>query len=233
MPATGLALGFAAALAIVHFLGEELEDVTFKHQTEIASFATGVTVTYVFLQLLPEHHKGVEYLGNFGFLFGLLGFSALHLTKKYVTLHEEGWADIRHEFKEIHTVFLFTYHFALGLLLQQLTSISIISGLLFFLPVFLHTAISSLSLTELHEDVLNRLSVKVAVSISPVLGVVVGVTDMVSIQIFHALLGLVTGMFLYTVIHDALPASGEGAPRYYVLGSVLYAVIIVATWVFV
>lgn len=222
---------FAVALAAVHFLGEELDDITFAHQPALTSFTTGVTITYVFLQLLPEHHRGVAYLGEFGFLFGLLGFSMLHLAKKGAYTHGDGVNDIRHQFKEIHTIFLASYHFALGLLLQLLTEIGAVDGLLFFLPVLLHTGISSLSLTELHEEVLDRTWVKAAVAASPVLGVAFGALGLVSMPLFHAILGTVTGMFLYVVIHDALPQQGEGRPWFYVAGMMVYSGLIVATWI--
>lgn len=226
----GAALVFAGALTITHFLGEELDDLTLPHQAQITAFATGVTVTYVFLTLLPETQNGIQYLGNMAFFFVLLGFSTFHLTKKFIVTHSKSPMEIRHEFKELHTLFFFLYYIAIGILLQLITTNRTVDGLLFFIPIFLHTAVSSLSLTELHEDVLNRLSVKLAVSLAPLFGVGIASANIISIPLFYVILGTVTGMFLYTVIHDALPSDGEGAPHAYLLGTVLYAGLIVATW---
>lgn len=221
---------FALTLAIVHFLGEELDAATLVHQERITAFATGITVTYLFLELLPEHYKGVTVLSEFTFLFGLAGFSLIHVAERHIQTHHTSPETARKEYKELHTAFLFFYHVALGALLHILTTASLLTGTLFFLPVLLHTMVSSLSLTELHEAILDRATVKAGVAASPLLGVAIAATGLITMPVFHAVLGTVTGMFLYTVIHDALPRQGGGHVAYYLLGTAVYGGIIVTTW---
>ncbi len=225
-----LAWVYGAAIAIVHFIGEELDDVPLMHRPQVAPFATGVTVAYVFLALLPEHHGGVAHLGEFGYLFGLAGFSGIHLTKKHFQRSDRHYDELLHDYKEMHSVFLFLYYTAIGILLHTLVARSTVAGTLLFVPVLLHTAISSLSLTELHEDVLDVLWVKAAISLAVLGGVAIGALDLLSMKAFHAVLGLVTGMFLYVVIHDAMPRGRDTAPMSYLAGTVLYAAVIAATW---
>jgi len=44
-------------IATVHFLGEELEEYISVRKGQVVSFSSGVSMTYIFLQLLPEFNK--------------------------------------------------------------------------------------------------------------------------------------------------------------------------------
>ncbi len=228
---TALPWIFAGLLVFIHHFGEHLSKTAFAHQEKIMSFSAGVTITYVFLQLLPEHQKGVEYLGEFGSLSVLLGFAAIHITEKWVYHHEKSATDIRKDFREIHSVFLFLYYFAIGLLLHELLQNSVIDGTLFFIPVMFHTAISSFSLLELDDALLNNAIVKAAITVAALIGV--GAASFLSIgsALFYVILGIVTGMFLYVVIHDSMPADETGKPAYFLIGLLFYTSIMIYVWV--
>jgi hypothetical protein len=66
---------FAAILAIVHYWGEEI--AAHPHTPRVVGLSAGVTVSYVFLDLLPRFHTGIDYLGQIGFFAVLAGFVAL------------------------------------------------------------------------------------------------------------------------------------------------------------
>ncbi|MDY6766358.1 MAG: hypothetical protein SVW77_03240, partial [Candidatus Nanohaloarchaea archaeon] len=55
-------------------------------------------------------------------------------------------------------------------------------------------------------------------------------TPLISTAVFHVLLGLVTGLFLYVVIRDSLPAEESGAPAYFLAGMLIYTAIVVRIW---
>lgn len=221
---------FAGILVFIHYFGDRLNDTAFAHQEKITSLSAGVTITYVFLQLLPEHHKGLEFLGEFGSLTVLAGFTAIHLTEKWVYQHEKTTEEIRNDFRELHSVFLFLYYFALGLLIHELVQASVLEGTLFFIPVMFHTAISSFSLIELDEELLNSGLVKELITIAALLGV--GAASFLNIgpNTFHIILGSVTGMFLYVVVHDSMPENDDGKPIYFITGMLLYTAIVAYVW---
>lgn len=225
-----LALGFGVVLAITHFLGEHLDSADWTHRRGLASFAAGVTGAYAFLQLLPEHAGGVTHLGDAVFFFSLGGFLLVHVTEQLIYRYERNPREIRRDFKELHSLFLFSYYFAIGIVITDLTRVSVLAGTLFFLPVVLHTAISSMALTELHEDVLDVGWIKALVSGAVLIGVGAALAVPIPIGLFHALLGGITGMFLYVVIHDSLPEPGESAPFSFLMGVGFYGLVIVATW---
>lgn len=224
-----VALVFGVVIATTHFLGEHLDSRQWTHQRELTAFAAGVTGAYAFLQLLPEHVKGTAYLGEFGYFFSLGGFLLIHVAEQFIYRYERRPEQIKTDFKEMHSVFLFCYYFAIGIVITDLTRVNLLEGVLLFLPVMLHTAISSMALTELHEEVLDVWWIKGSVSGAVLLGVGVALTVTVPPELFHALLGLITGMFLYVVIHDSLPAPGDSAPFSFLAGIGFYSLVIVAT----
>lgn len=228
-PTTVLPWLFAALLVIVHFFGEQI--ARHERHAELTSFATGVTVTYIFLQLLPEHHKGIEHLGEFGWFSALIGFSLLHAIEKYIYGHEKSVEQIRHDFKELHSSFLFAYYTMIGVILTYLVQRDVVHGTLFFIPVFLHTTISSLSLTELHDDIVNNRFVHMAIINAVVLGVLAATLVPIGPAMFHILLGVLTGMFLYIIIHDSMAQKTEGYVFSFLLGTVLYSGVIVYLWI--
>lgn len=221
---------FAGVLMLVHHFGEHLNDTAFAHQENLTSLSAGVTITYVFLQLLPEHHKGIEFLGEFGSLTVLGGFAAMHLAEKWVYHHEKSSFEIRKDFKELHSLFLFLYYFGIGLLLFELVQGSVLEGTMFFIPVLLHTAISSFSLLELDEAVLNNKAVRYMITVSALLGVATAFLLEINPAVFHIVLGTITGMFLYVVIHDSLPAERSGKPIYFLTGTLLYSLLMIYIW---
>lgn len=215
-------------MAVVHFLGEELEEYIGSHKDRIVSFSSGVSITYIFVQLLPEFHRIASQSTEFIFIFPLLGFSSIHLLEKYVAKAGFGEKEMRRDYGEIHSTFLFLYYGAIGYLVASLLAESAITGLLFFLPIILHVAISSFSITELHESFSQKRAVKIAISIAPIVGVLLHNIGNISTQHFNPVFGLVVGMFFYVVIRDSMPEQDKGQPLEYVLGAAIYLAIILA-----
>ena len=60
-----LAVVMGLVLAIVHYFSERIEpkDPAIKHK--IVSFVAGISITYIFLLLLPEVYEGIESLNQF------------------------------------------------------------------------------------------------------------------------------------------------------------------------
>lgn len=219
-------IGLAILLGVGHFLGEEINELL-ETNIWIASASAGVTVSYVFLQLLPEFQQGVSILGVNIFVFGMAGFSIMHLIEVSIYHHEIDVEDLRKDFREVHTASLFIYYLALGVIIQTLSRRSLVEAVLFFSPVMLHTVLSSLSLKELHEDVMNVGWIKVLLGSSSALGVILASIIEIKPLYFHAILGLIVGMFLYVAISDSISLREKGHPSAFVLGLVFYSGLII------
>lgn len=185
-------------------------------------------MTYIFVQLLPEFNQIALESTELIFIFPLLGFSSIHLLEKYVAKAGLGKKEMRKDYGEIHSAFLFFYHGAIGYLIASLMVESTISGLLFFIPAILHVAISSFSMTELHESFFQRKTVKIAISVAPVIGVLLHNLGNISSQHFNPVFGTVVGMFFYVVIRDSMPDQDRGQPTEYILGVIAYLTVILA-----
>lgn len=224
-----LALGLGVLLAATHFFGEEINE-KYPPKGAVTSFSAGITVSYIFLQLLPELQTQAQNFGNYTFLYALAGFATVHIAEKYIYHHDKSVNDLKHDFRLLHTIFLFLYHLGLGIILYFLLNADVVHGVLFFVPVLLHTAISSLSLKELHEDILDSLPVKLTVSISAPTGVIISHLLNPTLTQFHIVIGLIAGMFLYIATSDSLTPQSKGEPWSFLSGVLFYTAIILLTW---
>lgn len=215
-------------MAAVHFMGEELEGVISGYREQVVSFSSGASITYIFVQLMPEFHRIAAESTELIFVFPLIGFSSVHLLEKYVAKSGLNDEEMRKEYGEIHSGFLFLYHGAIGYLIASLLAESAVSGLLFFLPIILHVAVSSFSVTELHESFVRRKAVKYAITLAPLLGVLIHNLGTVADHHFNPLFGTVIGMFFYIVIRDSIPRDDRGQPKEYIAGMIIYLAIILA-----
>jgi len=105
-----------------------------------------------------------------------------------------------------------------------------VGGVLFFIPILFHTALSSASLKGIHISIRKRIILKIVLSCSTLFGVLLAYFVMIPPHILHSFLGFVVGSLLYIVIRDSVPRETEGKAIYFVLGVVVYALIIGFTW---
>lgn len=216
-------------IAVVHFLGEELDQYIGDYRDSAMSFTAGVSIAYIFVQLLPEFHRIALNSSELVFVFPLLGFSSIHLAEKYIARSGFPRDKMLREYAEVHSAFLFIYHAAVGYLVASLLDTSAVSGLLFFIPIVLHSAVSSLSIKELHDTFGARTSFKLVISSSPLIGVLVFNLGMVTQSFFNLVFGMVVGMFFYVVIRDSIPDGDRSHPSEYLAGVMIYfAVILIA-----
>ncbi|MCJ7429349.1 MAG: hypothetical protein MUP66_03060 [Candidatus Nanohaloarchaeota archaeon QJJ-5] len=220
----------AGLITLLHYFGERIDESTASYQASITSFASGLTIAYIFLQLFPELTMAMDLLGDMVFLPVLCGVAVIHLAEKGIYKHEKSADAIRHDFKELHSIILLVYHLVIGVLLYQLLLGDIVRGTLFILPVLFHTAVSSLSLKELHEDILHTPTVHGAVSLAPLFGVAIASYTSIPTALFYTLLGVVTGVLLYITLRDSLPHVDKGAVMAFIVGTVSYSLLIIGIW---
>lgn len=217
----------AFLLAAVHFLGEELDEYISGYRQQIISFGAGVTITYIFVLLLPEFHRIVSESSELIFAFPLIGFSSIHLIEKYIAQSSLSGEKVRKEYAEIHSLVLFVYHGAIGYLIASLSTQSFASGILFILPMMIHIGVSSFSLSELHQSLAERIETKIMMSSAPVLGVLLYYSDLISNSLFNPIFGTLIGIIFYVAIRDSIPQGRNGRPNEYLLGTIFYLFIII------
>lgn len=219
-----IGLLFATLIGIVHFFGEEIDKYLSSNNVFLVSFSAGFTISYFFLTMLPEISQEYNLVG-YKFLPALIGFSLFYVLEELIYEKNSHLNQVKKEFKELHTVFITVYHTAVGVLLYSLIDGGIEGSLLFFLPVLMHTAVNSVSMRELHEEILERLGIKLIVSFSTVIGVLLTHVLRFSNSSINQLFGLVGGMFIYVVVHDALDPKRE-RPLGFLAGAITYLVLL-------
>jgi zinc transporter ZupT len=220
---TPAALALGILIGVVHFFSENIRPAEGQVRNRVVSFAAGISIAYLFLRLLPETYKAASLLQEWVFAFLLAGFAIFHLVEKFTYKHAERDKLMR-ELKEIHSVSFFVYYFTVGIVLEGFMRISLLDGTLFAVPVGLHAALSSASLSEIHGEVRESLLVKIVLSLSTIVGVafaaVVGVHGLAR----NILVSLIAGVMLYIIVKEFLPERERGQPVFLVVGLVLFSV---------
>jgi len=226
MNIVGLALVLSIILAIVHFFSEKINITSKLWSSRAISFIAGISVTYAFLSLLPEAYETFEAQGKFIFIFIVVGFTMIHVVEKYIYKHHEQGHHIQHDLKEVHSIAFFIYYLLLGAILVELSRISSIQSILFFIPLLFYAGIGLVSMDKIHHKISKHSLAKFGLSLSPIIGVFLAESLLKSGIIFDALFALVIGAFIYIVLIDFIPRERKGSPVFFVIGVVFYTILI-------
>lgn len=224
-----LSIILSLVLGIVHYFSEKIYSLISAQRIKIISFAAGISITYLFLVLFPELYYAVEHLQKLLFIYLLLGFASFHLIEKFIYKYARK-RDLKRELKEAHSIAFFIYYFLIGIILVNFVKINILAGVLFFIPIFFHTAFTPVSLSGIHQKVRENRLAKLILSGSAFFGVILAKNILIPQKIYHALLGFVVGILLYVIVRELIPRKKKGEPLFFVLGIILYLILIVLTW---
>jgi len=221
---------FSLILAAVHFFNEKIQIRQEYVRIRVISFVAGISVTYVFLNLLPEVYKGFELVDRLIFIFLLGGFTAAHITEKYVYQHSAPQT-LREDLGGLHSSAFFLYHFFIGVIIVDLSRSSSLDSVLFFLPVLFYSAVGLLSLEKIHPKIWERPTVKFILSLSTLAGVLFADAFLGIQPVFSLLFGFIVGVFLYVALIDFVPKEARGRPEYFTLGVLIYTLILTAAFI--
>jgi zinc transporter ZupT len=216
-----LAICYGLLLGVIHFFSESIQVSKSRARWRLISFAAGLSIAYLFLDLLPHtYHTAVD-LREWVFLFLLLGFTVFHLIEKYIYQHTESDRRMK-DLKEVHSIAFFVYHFSVGIALEEILRASVLEGSLFVVPVAFHAGLSSASLSGIHGDLRERMWVRVLLSLSTLAGVLFATLIHVPAILYSILVSLIAGVLLYIIVREFLPHEEKGKPLYFVLGLIFF-----------
>jgi zinc transporter ZupT len=195
----------------------------------LGSFTAGLSVTYLFLWLLPESVATAPEFSTGLFVAMLVGFVLLHITEKSIYIHEHAQRRLLLRSLAVeHSIVFFIYYALVGFALTFLSGRRMAGVLLFFIPILLHAFITRAAFSEIHGRIREKPLAKTLLTASPLLGVAIAMTGLISTQIFNVLLGLTVGAFFYIVIKDLLPEKSHGPPFWFLLGTALMTALMLA-----
>ncbi|MBI2134696.1 hypothetical protein HYU09_01785 [Candidatus Woesearchaeota archaeon] len=214
----------ALALSVIDFFTEGLFSKPSPNKMKFISFAAGVSISYIFLVMLPEIYIGSVNINRLLFLSILLGFGIFHIIEKYIRQNFTG-PQLRKEHRFVHSATSFAYFFVVGFILVKITEVNIVDSALLSIPIALHIIIDSLprrSTKKYHLRVLHASSAFLGALVASFIGI--GAAGNA------ALLGFVGGGLLYMVVRESLPRDREGKPLYFITGLLLYTIVIMVLW---
>jgi zinc transporter ZupT len=217
-----LPIVFGIVFMITHLISERIH---FQHKERIISFSIGVSLTYIFVQLFPEIIQKSRFDETIIFFFVLIGIIIIRLIEIHAYKHRKKKI-LKKELKEVHSITFFAYHFVTGMLLFEFLKISLIDGILFFIPLLMHSSVSSTSLNEIHGSIRTVGIYKIVLSLSTLIGVFVMYFISPPPFTFDVLLGIVIGALIYIVMRDAMPKARKARPKEFLAGVLFYSFII-------
>jgi hypothetical protein len=228
-----LAIILSGFIAIAHYFSDRLCVLCRKFWTSITSLSAGIAIVYVFMNLYPEFYRAARFVSPFIFTSVFLGFSLFYLVDKEIyqkIKHEEVPRDI----ELAHGYGLTVYYFVVGIALVRLLNISTREGVLFFIPVFIYAGLSTMAAHGIHGMHSPPYKVLTPLHFLQAFGVIAGTVVASFLNIPESFLlyltGLVVGILTYVIIRDMLPGGKKGKPLFFILGALIYLVLIIILW---
>jgi hypothetical protein len=218
-----VALIMGLIMSFVHYYSEEFVLRCYHFRDQLVSFTAGISIAYLFLTLFPEFTTGSFAVGaRMLFMSVLIGFALFHLVEKYIYQHVPGKKILRDLAIE-DSVISFVYHFMAGIVLFEFVKIDLNFGILFFIPILIHTSVSTLPV-----DTPKNNLVAIILASSTFFGVLFAsyAQSILSASIIFILMGFVAGTLLFTLTRHTLPAKEQGSPLFFLVGIFVYVVII-------
>lgn len=215
-----IAILFGIIFGIVNYFSSALSSAFKKHYNAISSLSAGISITYIFLHLFPLFSEGASKINDLLFTFVLLGFVVFHLVEKYIYQHSPKDKLLKKLALEDSAI-SFIYHFVIGIIFLGFLNQGLTHGLLFFIPILLYTSISTLPV-----DITRVKSIRIIVALSVLLGIIFASYTTISQFSYLALLGFIIGALSFTVFRHSIPRGKEGKPLFFIIGVVIYSVLI-------
>src|SRR3989344_4967678 len=129
---------FSLLIGITYYFSNRFDIKDKQYSKKIVSFAAGVSITYVLLELFPTFTEMALSINKWLFASILIGFIGHHLIEREIYHHATKKRLSKMLTREEH-VSSFIYHFVVGFLLVHFTHQSIIQAVLFFIPILAYT----------------------------------------------------------------------------------------------
>ena len=240
MLSPGLVL--AIGLAVIHGFAAQLPIFSFIPRFRWTSFAGGVSLSYVFLEILPElshtqkelQHAEiplVQYLENHVYILALLGLVVFYGLDWLALTAKRNRPVINHRAGSgaavfwIHISGFALLNFILGYLLQELDAHGLLTCILFFVAVALHLFIIDESLREHHTSLYDKQGRWVLVG-AIVLGAIAGQTIHLNEAAIAIVWSFLAGSIILNVLKRELPDEKENCFGSFIGGTALFTALV-------
>ena len=232
MPGIVLAIG----LALIHGFASQIPIEAFIPKKRWLSFAGGVSLGYVFLEIFPELSHAQEellhseapflsYLENHIYILALLGLVMFYLLDKIALGARANQDENGSLFFWIHIFSFALLNGILGYLLQDLSRHSLLSCVLLFLALALHLFIVDESLREHHQLPYDRIGRWILVA-AVIVGMVLGQGMHLQEATVSIVWSFLAGSIILNVLKRELPSEQDTCVASFLGGTLLFSVLL-------
>jgi len=241
MISTGLIL--AICLALVHGFLAELPIFSIVPRFRWISFAGGVSLSYVFLEIFPElshaqeelQHSEialVKYLENHVYILALIGlmvFYGLNLLAIKTKSFQESKPELDHDSSSfwIHIMAFAFLNVISGYLLQELSEHTLIDCILFFIASALHFFVIDEHLREHHRSLYDKKGRWVLVG-AIILGSVIAQVAHLDEAAIAIIWSFLTGSMILNVLKRELPDEKDTCFGSFLAGTAIFSILVLA-----
>ena len=242
MVSPGLIL--AIALALVHGFATRLPIFSIIPRFRWTSFAGGVSLSYVFLEIFPElshtqqelQHSDiflVQYLENHVYILALIGlmvFYGLNFLAFRAKSLKQSKSEIVHYNSTIFWIHISAFAFLnviFGYLLQDLSEHTLIACGLFFIAVALHFFVIDDNLREHQKDLYDKHGRWFLVG-AIILGAVIGQVVHLNEAAVAIIWSFLTGSIILNVLKRELPDEKETCFGSFLPGTALFSILLLS-----
>jgi len=239
-----LAFAFAASLALVHVVGPRLTFLDKMRRRRWLSFASGTSVAYIFIHLLPELAAGQRALVESGVPFdgilkahvwlvalaGLVAFFGLERAAKCSrrSSRERGGDDrTGHQVFWLHIMSFAVYNVLIGYLLLHRPESGLSAMFLFWLAMLLHFVVNDYALRDHHSEDYRRVG-RWVLALAVMAGWMLGEALEISESAVMVLLAFIGGGVVLNVLKEELPEERDSSFGFFAAGATAYTVVLLA-----
>lgn len=231
-----------AGLVMVHLFAARLRFLDGIPRSRWLSFAGGISVSYVFLHLIPELSEAQEKIstdkvtplldGQLAYLVALAGLVLFYALERRVksgqretTERSDGETPTGRGLFWIHISSFGLYNALIGYLMIHRDEKSVSNLLLFFIAMALHFLVNDNGLRQDHKQTYMR-SGRWVLAGAILLGWMIGITTKFSDTPVDMLASLLAGGIILNVLKEELPEERKSSFVAFLSGAALYAMLL-------
>ena len=234
---------FAIGLAIVHLYSGKLRFLDAIPRSRWLSMASGVSVAYVFVHLLPDLSKRQDAIAQTGvlvfiehhvYLIALLGLAVFYGLERIVRESRQRQEELGKQDKAelgifwLHITSFALYNGLIGYLLLHREEPGIQSLFLFFIAMALHFVVNDYGLRQDHKHIYHNIG-RWILAAAIIVGWAIGYGSEISEAAIAVLFALLAGGIILNVLKEELPEERKSRFWAFALGAGTYAALLLAS----
>jgi hypothetical protein len=234
----------AVGLALVHLFSGKLRFLDVTPRSVWLSGASGVSVAYVFVHILPDLSEsqeaikqalagGLAFLEHHVYLIALVGLAVFYGLERVAEVSRQrnrkaGEGDVTSSgVFWLHICSFAVYNALIGYLLLHREEPGIQSLLFFFFAIALHFVVNDYGLREHHKDAYHRVG-RWILAAAVIVGWVIGSGTELSQAAIAVLFSFLAGGIVLNVLKEELPEERQSRFWAFALGAAIYAALLLA-----